>query len=186
MLVGLNGVSRSGKDSVARILVNKFGFEQRALADGIRKILLHLNPWLRDNDGDLVQLRWLYEECLGDWDLVKARSQDSVEFMIRLGQQARDTISEDVWLQAAFPDMTYNESIDGHVVISDIRQPNEVLFVQQWSGELWKVERPGTKKRGMDSLIDQVSFDIEIDNDGSLEDLEDRVSSIMFQDKILK
>lgn len=183
MLVGIHGVSRSGKDSVARILTNKYGFQQRALADGIRKILLHLNPWLRDNDGDLVQLRWLYEEAAGDWDVVKARSKDSVDFMIRLGQAARDTVGENVWLQAAFPTLSYDPKIDGHIVISDIRQPNEVEFLYKWGGELWLVERPVSEKRGMDSLLQEVSFDATIVNDGTLDDLEDIVDCILSQDQ---
>lgn len=179
MLIGLHGESRAGKDSVARILVDQYGFEQRALATGIRTMLLDLNPWLRDNFGDLVQLRWLYEECDGDWDRIKASSKDSVEFMIRLGQSARDTISEDVWIQSQFPTMRFDVFKEGNVVISDIRQPNEVDFLRRWGGELWKVERKGTEKRGMDSLLKDVKFDATIVNNGTLADLANTVGVIM-------
>lgn len=177
MLVGLNGASRSGKDSVAAVLVEYYGFEQRALASGIRQILLDLNPWLRDNFGDLVQLKWLYEECDGDWDKIKAASRDSVEFMIRLGQSARDVIGEDVWVQSQFPGMQHDSQ--KNIVVSDCRQPNEVEFIRSFGGELWHIERLETQLRGMDDLLKGVEFDAEIQNFGTLEDLKNTVCLIM-------
>jgi hypothetical protein len=105
--------------------------------------------------------------------------------MIGLGQSARDVISEDVWLNAAFPTMSYDPQRDGHIVISDIRQPNEVEFLYQWGGELWYVERPGlddANKRGMDGLLKDAHFEARIVNDGTLADLEDTVSWIIEQD----
>lgn len=182
MLIGLHGESRAGKDSVARILVEDFGFQQVALATRIRNILLDLNPWLRDNFGDLVQLRWLYEECDGDWDMIKAKSKDSVDFMIRLGQSARDNISEDVWIEAALGGVKYGFPPEGNIVISDIRQLNEVELIRAYDGELWKIERPGTEKRDMDGLLKGVTFEANIVNDGTLKDLRDTVHWIMSQD----
>lgn len=180
MLVGLHGISRSGKDSIAAILVQKHGFRQIALATAIRKMLLDLNPWLRDDWGGFNQLRWMYEDYRGDWDKIKAASQEAVDLMIRLGQSARDTIGKDVWIAAAFP-QGYNAERDGNIVISDIRQPNEVEFLYSWGGELWYVERPGpdTQKRGMDGLLDGLEVDAHIVNDGTLQDLEKVVRTII-------
>lgn len=180
MLIGLNGVSRSGKDSVAAILVRKYGFQQVALATAIRQILLDLNPLIEDDNGTIHTLQGLWHDNYKDWDRIKAESRSSVDYMIGLGQSARDTIGEDVWLQAAFPSMDYHPQ-DGHIVVSDIRQPNEVEFLHRWGGELWKVERPelGAAKRGMDDLLKGIRFDAQIVNDGTLGDLEDIVSLIM-------
>lgn len=180
MIIGLHGESRAGKDSVASILVRNYWFRQKALATPIRNILLDLNPWLRDNFGDLVQLRWLYEECGGNWDKIKAKSSDSVEYMIRLGQSARDNIHEDVWIESAFPALGVD---DDNIVVSDIRQPNEVEFIRGLGGELWLIERPGTEKRGMDGLLKDVKWDVRIDNTGTLEDLSNTVQFIMNVEK---
>lgn len=176
MLVGLNGESRSGKDSVAQILVRKYGFTQVALATAIRNILLDLDPWVHLNNGTLVELSVLHSNCGGDWDEIKARSRDSVEWMIKLGQSARSHVSEDVWLQAAFP---FGERLSGNIVVSDIRQPNEVVFLHRHGGLLWRIERPGTEKRGMDDLLKNVSIDAIIDNSGTIEQLEEILLSIM-------
>src|SRR5690348_9696548 len=103
MLIGLNGVSRSGKDSVAGILVRKYGFEQIALATKIREILLDLDPLVEDSNHDIVPLSEIYDDCRGNWDLIKAESFDSVELMIALGQSLRDRLDENVWINAALP-----------------------------------------------------------------------------------
>lgn len=166
-LIGLYGPSRSGKDSVAAILTKDFGFEQRAMAGGIREILLGLNPIIKDNGGVVWELLDLYDQCHGDWDLVKARSSESVDLMIRLGETCRDVLGETVWLDRVLPDGLIEESI----CISDIRQPNEYTAVKSRGGQIWKVTRPGTKKRGMDGRLDHLEFDAVIDNRGSLTDL---------------
>lgn len=186
MLIGLHSDrSRAGKDSVAGILVRKYGFRQVALADAIRKMLLEIDPLLEDDNYDVVRLSELHKDFRGDWDLIKAESRESVDLMIALGQSARDIISEDVWLNAAFPTMSYDPDRDGNIVISDIRQPNEVDFLYRWGGELWYIERPSiddSNKRGMDGLLKDAHFEARIVNDGTLSSLEDKVSWIIEQD----
>jgi len=39
MIIGLSGYASAGKDSVAQILVEKFGYKRMAFADAIRDIL---------------------------------------------------------------------------------------------------------------------------------------------------
>jgi hypothetical protein len=166
-LVGLNGDSRAGKDEVAKVLTRDFGFEQRAMAEGIREILLGLNPIIKDNGGVVWELLDLFDQCHGDWDLIKARSSDSTDYMIRLGQTCRDVLGETVWLNRVLPDGDLNTSI----CISDVRQPNEYAAIKMRGGQIWKISRPGTKKRGMDGLLDHLEFDAHIENRGSLMDL---------------
>ena len=44
MIIGLTGYARSGKDTVAQILVDKFGFTRVAFADPIRDFCYQVNP----------------------------------------------------------------------------------------------------------------------------------------------
>ena len=174
-LIGLHGESRSGKDSVAGVLVREYGFRQVALATKIREILLDIDPWLEDAD---CWLDDLYDAAGGDWDQIKAKSKDSVEYMIALGQSLRDRISEDIWIDAAFQTTLASHEL---VVVSDIRQPNEVEWLHSNGGELWKITRPGTEARGMDDLLKGVHFDAHIVNDGSLDHLAETVRWIIEQ-----
>lgn len=174
-LIGLYGPSRSGKDEVAKVLVADFGFEQRAQAAAIRTILLELNPLIKDNDGVLYTMQELFEACKNDWDRVKAASHDSTDYMIRLGQSARDTLHKDVWLNTAFPPI----GSDKKIVISDIRQPNEYEAVKARDGEVWKIIRKGVEKRDMDGLLDHLEFDAVIHNNGTLLDLRGMVQGVI-------
>jgi len=172
-LIGLYGPSRAGKDSVAQILTNDFGFEQRAMAQAIRDILLGLNPIIKDNGGVVWELVDLYDQCHGDWDLIKARSSESVDYMIRLGQTCRDVLGNGVWLNKVLPNEDFTDWGDLKICISDVRQPNEYRSIKAHGGQVWRVtsNRPGLQKRGMDGLLDHLEFDATIRNDGTLSDL---------------
>lgn len=188
-LLGLVGDTGVGKDEVAHILVEDYGFEQKGLSVPICKILLDLDPLIRDNEGELFSMRELFKSCGNNWDSVKAHSTDSTDYMIRLGQSARETLGVDVWLNAALPDADYK----GIVVISGVRQPNEYAAIRERGGRIWKINRPetakgsvrGVEKRGMDGLLDHLSFDETINNDGSLKDLRRKVRDIINAEKAM-
>jgi hypothetical protein len=188
-IVGLYGPSRAGKDETAAILVSDFGYEKRAQAAAIRKILLGLNALVTTNAGTSLPMKDLFEVCNENWDEVKAMSTDSVDQMIRLGQTCRDVLGIDVWLNTAFPPpctCLVETAIGGQktlgckctkVVISDIRQENEYNAVKARGGEVWKIIRPGVEKRGMDGLLDHLSFDATLYNNGTLQDLRGMVQA---------
>lgn len=177
-LIGLYGPSRAGKDSVAYFLHQDFGFTQKAMADGIRQILLGLNPILKDNGGVVWELLDLFDACHGDWDIVKARASESVDYMINLGQACRDVLGEQVWLERVIKDFDGDNSI----CISDVRQPNEYHAIKELGGQVWKISRPGVVKRGMDGLLEGLDFDATIDNRGSLADLRGIVQATIAND----
>jgi dephospho-CoA kinase len=57
MIIGLTGYARTGKDTVASVLVKDFGFERIAFADPIRELLYELNPKVNG-----IYLREMVEE----------------------------------------------------------------------------------------------------------------------------
>jgi hypothetical protein len=177
-LIGLYGPSRAGKDSVAAVLQNDFGFQQKAMAGGIRDILLGLNPVIKDDDGESWWMKDLYNAYEGDWDRIKAVSKDSVDYMIRLGQTCRDVLGETVWLNRVLPPGELKEPM----CISDVRQENEYWAIKERGGVVWKISRPGTEKRGMDGLLDHLEFDAHISNRGSLFDLRGQVQAVIQAD----
>lgn len=171
MLIGLYGPSRAGKDTVAGVLVKNHGFEQRNLASPIRSTLLKLDPlvWSEDQNQHLT-LSSQVEEF--GWDTVKKWYPESVVWMIKLGQAMRD-IDENIWLNACVG-IPY-----GNLVIADVRQPNEYEYINEHGGEVWKIEREGTKILGMDGLLDGYYFDVKIANNDTVDLLEALVGAIM-------
>lgn len=177
-LIGLHGPSRAGKDTTARILQEDFGFEQRAMADAIREILLKLNPLVQDDTGSIYPLTFFVDhQCDGDWDAVKRLSRESTEYMIRLGQACRDILGERVWLDRVLPATTSSTKI----VISDCRQPNEYRAIKERGGQIWRISRPGAEIRGMDNLLQGLDFDFHIENRGSLGDLRGQVQAAVMR-----
>lgn len=176
MLIGLHGDSRSGKDETARVL-KPLGFERRAFGDRLREVLLYINPWLvgEGEFGRDTYDPWRLADLVREagWDAAKAEDFEVTEYMIRLGQGVRDLIHEDAWTWRIFDDRPAN------LVITDLRQPNEVTAIRERGGLLWKIIRPGTKPRGMDRLLEHVQFDATIHNDGTLEDLETTVKKVL-------
>lgn len=164
MLIGIYGNSRVGKDSVASILGKNLGYEQRSLAAPIRSTLMYIFNSTRPDIVETVQSQ--------GWDIAKAKHPDSVTAMISLGERMR-LIDESIWLRAA-TNAPYTD-----LVIPDVRQPNEADYILSHGGELWKIERIGSKKLGMDGLLDEYEFSVTLQNNGSLEELETEVLKIM-------
>lgn len=170
MLIGLYGDSRAGKDSTARIISDYKNYEWRVFASTLRQILLDINPYLPEIHR---HLRSAVVE--NGWDVVKGLSESSVDMMIALGQSARDLIDPDIWIIPILSGVDPSENI----VISDVRQENEYNAVTALRGEVWRIVRPGTKRRGMDGLLDHCDFPVTIHNNGSLADLETIVKKEM-------
>jgi hypothetical protein len=110
------------------------------------------------------------------WDKVKEKSHSSVEMMISLGQAVRDTIDLDAWVR---PVMRGLEDPLKRIVISDVRQPNEVEAITKLDGQIWKINRPGTIARSMDNYLEDYDFDVVIYNNGTLKDLSDIVKALI-------
>ena len=64
-LVGLSGYAQVGKDTVGKILVEKYGFERVSFADKLREVLYALDPTVRVagalDDIEYVDLRYLVD-----------------------------------------------------------------------------------------------------------------------------
>jgi hypothetical protein len=134
-LIGLNGYARTGKDTLASILVEKYGYRRIAFADTIRSFLYEVNPMVGCSPSgylqDLVDL-------VG-WD--KAKEEPQVRRLLQdLGVAARKLINEDVWITAALADLDPHEK----VVIADVRFENEAAMIRLLGGQLWRVKRFNT------------------------------------------
>ena len=69
------------------------------------------------------------------------------------------------------------------VVVDDMRFPNEMTMVQALGGWTWKVERLGppapTNGHASEGALDNLLFDTELVNAGTLHDLEDTVEAAL-------
>ena len=163
MIIGLAGYAQSGKDTVAQILVNKYGFERRAFADKIRDILYELNPMV---GGEPIQVRVDSD----GWD--KAKQHPEVRRLLqKLGVAGRAHITDSIWVNAAMREM----AVEGNYVFSDVRFENEATMLRSCGGEIWRIERPGigpVNAHISETQIEGLSADRTLLNGGTIEELE--------------
>jgi hypothetical protein len=165
-LIGLTGYAQSGKDTLASILVEKYGYSRIAFADKIREFLYGINPMVACSPTgylrDLVNL-------VG-WD--KAKQEPQVRRLLQdLGISARDLIAEDVWVTAALGSVDKSQ----RVVITDVRFENEAATIKLMGGQLWRVKRPGVEavnSHVSETQLDGYKVDQIFVNSGSIQDLE--------------
>ena len=162
MIIGLSGYAQSGKDTVAKILVEEYGFTRIAFADKIKELLYEMNP--RINDRELQQ--WV---DMQGWDRIKTMSE--VRMLLQnLGVGARKIIGELVWVKVAMMQYDPNKNF----VFTDVRFSNEARMIKDYGGHIWRVERPGinpVNDHVSESELNAWNFDELIYNAGSLEDL---------------
>ena len=174
MIIGLYGDSRAGKDTVARRIAHKHGYEWRSFAIILRELLYEINPIIggeSDVNEEVYYMR--YQRAIQEYGLdgTKKLFPESVDLMIRLGQGARDILGEDVWASRVLEDLGGDEK----VVISDVRQPNEYDGIIARGGQVWHIVKAGTTRKAMDGLLDDRHFHVVLHNNSSVDDLHDQV-----------
>lgn len=164
-IIGLTGYAQSGKDTVASILVEKYGYTRIAFADKIREFLYDLNPMVACSPTgylqDLVNL-------VG-WD--DAKKEPQVRRLLQdLGISSRKIIDENVWVTLALGKINEGE----RVVITDVRFENEAIMIKLLNGQLWRVKRVGVgpvNDHVSESEMDGYKVNQIFVNNGSVEDL---------------
>lgn len=185
MIIGLSGYAQSGKDTVAQLLVDNYGFKRIAFADKMREMLYELNPAIGINpDGPDAYWRLKdYVKAVG-WDKAK-QFMEIRRLLQEFGVAGREVLGKDVWVRAAF------EGIDNQtlVVVSDVRFANEAHHIKSLGGVVWRITRPGIEPANghfSDSQLDTYMFDGYIDNNTTLDALEFQVDSLARAKRLVK
>lgn len=175
-LIGITGKARSGKDTLANILVNSYGYKRYAFADPLKKVGEILFGWNEEHsDG---QLKENIDPVFG----ISPR-----QFYQTFGTDfARQTISDDIWIKILKKSLIKNKN----VVISDVRFDNEAEFVLSNGGIILHIEREDRTKLeavqanhlsedGISGKFYENSNYIFIDGNGTKEELTVKVHNVM-------
>lgn len=183
-IIGLSGYARSGKDSVAEVLVTNEGYERRAFADTLRNSLLALNPTLMVGSGIGGGLEpWPLAAAVRvyGWEKLKSIAPDSRAYLQRLGTEVgRNILGENIWVDATLPSQIASQFED--IVVTDCRFPNEAAAIKSRGGKLVRVTRPEVgpaNDHPSEVGLDDYPFDYFLDNDGDLSDLVDEVQTML-------
>ena len=178
MIIGLSGYAQSGKDTVANILVNQYGYQRVAFADKIREFLYKTNPDLIYNAGwgeASVPLKSIID--MYGWD--KAKQSENIRTLLQnVGVAARNVFGDDFWIkQALAPAMKYK-----NIVVTDVRFENEANIIKHFDGQIWRVKRLGVtavNAHVSETEMDNYKVDQIFVNNGTIEDLSATVKARM-------
>jgi hypothetical protein len=194
-IIGICGRKRHGKDSVGRILRDINGFQLTAFADPVKRVAM-----------DVYGLSW--EQCYGDgpekeridpnWDLSPR------VIMQRIGTEVGRSIHPDTWIKHTLNNIRSAADGAGFVerddigrrfnripppvastlwVVTDVRFPNEADAIRAIGGCVVKVVRPSlgvsTDEHPSETSVDLIEADVNIINDGTLNDLRDQVTEAL-------
>lgn len=178
--LGLTGYAGVGKDEVAKILHEEFGFEPIAIADPIRAIVFQLDPLVLLDPGDITETAVRFSQFVDAFGWTKAKKDPEVRRLLQVtGDALRDTFGEDVLMRHAASRMSER---DGWYVVTDIRNGREWTWLKVLGGPTWRVSRPGVgpaNEHRTERQVDEVPASRVVWNDGTLEMLRRRVVTMI-------
>lgn len=100
------------------------------------------------------------------------------EFLQCFGTEVGRSIDKDLWVKSLINDYkkaindSDNECNQVYWIIPDVRFPNEANAIKQAGGKIIKINREGSGAGShiSEQLIDQIPFDYEINNNGSMKE----------------
>lgn len=129
VLIGLSGFAGSGKDYVADILTDNFGFRKYAFADPIKEICIDL-------------FRFSYEQVYGpseERDKIDLRYRISPrQALQKIGTTGRE-LYKNIWADKVLSQI--NKQGDGKYVITDCRYLSEFERIKFSGGKLIRIKR---------------------------------------------
>lgn len=176
MLIGIGGKAGAGKDTIGDYLVENYDFQKIALADPIKRTVKDVFA-LNDH---AVYDRTAREQPLeqwGGWSVRKLLQFVGTELF-------RENIDDSIWVKSLW--YRIRDDKENNYVVTDIRFPNELQYFRDNAAKEFtflKVGRPGHDGSvgiaGHASEAYDLEGDFSIMNDGSMEDLYEKVDQTL-------
>jgi len=176
-LIGLLGKKRSGKDTVADFLKEKYQYKKMAFADKLKSICREMfgftDQQLYTDDKEKIDDYWNISprhalQFIGT-DLIRS-------YMDKLIPHIKNNFWVKV-LEKEYLDTVKNFP-EKYIVISDVRFENEVDFIHKYGGTVIKLERESEyddvhiSEKGIDDIT---NYDILIHNNSTLDALYEKI-----------
>ena len=202
MIIGLVGFMSSGKGTCADYLVREHGFIKESFANSVKDAVSVVFGWDRQLlEGDTDCSREWRERADPWWS-----NRFGYEFTPRsalqlMGTEAgRDVFDKNIWVYSMMRRMDYSKNY----VIADVRFPNEIQKIKEEGGMIIRVKKgrdpvwylpafnvntnrdPHVMTENFPQIhysewawIGSEGIDYTINNDGSIEDLENEIKKLL-------
>ena len=152
MIIGITGYATAGKDTVANILRDKFGYKIMAFADKLRQMALAINPYICIEEPNIYGTEihngtfMRYSDVIEKYGYTKAKTfEDFRVFLQRLGTDAiRNIFGYDAWVETLMSDIDIEWCVV-KIAIPDTRFLNEAAAITDRKGVIIRVTRPSTR-----------------------------------------
>lgn len=176
LIIGLHGLARTGKDTLAAYLAAHFALYSYAFADPLKQALAHMFNLTQ------AQLDGAEKEQVIDW-LGKSPRQ----LMQLLGTEwGREQVHPRLWLLLAEQNLNHAFRIDqtdfAGVVLRDVRFENEAAWVRAKGGTVVHILRPDAQAVAAHKSESGLSIhdaDCVLHNDGSLQEFFSKADNLM-------
>lgn len=174
-VVALSGKMRSGKDTIATVLCESFGYTRIAFADKLRQAVYALDPVISSPGDDHCLLSDLDHR---PYEYIKENYPEFRRLMQRMGTEVgRNLFGNNFWVDQLVQEVHAHP--DRRYVITDCRFPNEAIATQdRLQGVVVRVVREGqtvTDQHASEIALDEWAFPCYIINNGTVEELADAV-----------
>jgi hypothetical protein len=174
MIIGIGFTARSGKDTIASYLVERYDFQSRSFADPLKEACSAIFHLSRE------QLYGSLKEVVDPYWGVTPRY-----ILQKVGTECmRNVFDKDIWIKSARSYILQHPHYD--YVFPDCRFLNEVTAIKEWGGKLVRVTRPVCGAPG--GIVGHASemelcnfdgWDYTIHNDGTFDSLYRKVDSLV-------
>lgn len=201
VIIGIGGAKRSGKNTCASYLVDKYGFTELAFAGPLKQLCEETfilgSEYFNDQElkekplwqpitislDDVMYMRSALNdrydvEITGDHALAMANLANGKKFntpreiLQFVGTElVRNCVDRDYWIKA----MTNDVRGHARVVVTDCRFPNERQLIRDLGGHLIRTDRSGLATgdtHASETLLgDESEYDLVLKNDGTIAEL---------------
>lgn len=142
MIVGILGNIGSGKDTVAEMLIQDYGFYRVSFAGTLKDACASIFSWDRDALEGIDSESRKWRESIDTWWAERLGIPHLTPRWVlqNIGTDVMRThFHPDIWIASAEKKM---HDVGGNIVISDVRFPNEIISIHnQTGGCIWRVIR---------------------------------------------
>jgi hypothetical protein len=202
MIIGFVGFIGSGKDTAADYLVNFHGFRRDSFANTLKDAVSAVFGWDRTLlEGRTKEARE-WREQVDFWWSNRLGRQITPRWILQYWgtEVCRQGFHDDIWIASLENKMRKTKD---NIVISDVRFPNEIKAIHSAGGIVVRVKRGPDPEwydlaiqanRGINVAIQELKMkkihasetawvgrdiDIEVDNNGSIEDLFEQIKNLV-------
>ena len=190
-IIVICGYQGSGKDTLAKILINEHNFIKFSFADAVKDILTSIFGWNRIILDGLTETDRIEREKIDTWWSEQLNISITPRYMMQyIGTELfRNHLHKDIWTKVVEKKIIdfMSSNKNKNIVITDCRYPNEIEMVQKYDGYIfhiyrnlpdWYEDYKNTKELPKDlplhtseiSWLD-TKFDYTIENNSTIENL---------------